>query len=205
MVSTSPQPKRTNDPHGLRRRVLDTAAELFQSKGFNATGMQDIAQGAGVTSGAMHHHFPTKKAIALAVLRERVAPSVEEAWIAPLLAAPSTADGVAVVFGTIQEGLDARGTVRGCPLNNLALELSLADPDLRAEIQRVFTDWRAAVAAKVRSDQAAGRCLHLDPDDFATFAVAAYSGAMAISKAEQGTDALKVCGARLIEEAHGAT
>ncbi len=183
--------KRTNDPEGTRRRVLDVAAETFQARGYHATGMHDLMRQAGVTGGALYHHFPTKKALGLAVIAERVAEQVRETWIAPVLAAPTAAAGIRAVLADIAAGLDARGAVTGCPLNNLALELSLSDADFRGEIQAVFARWRTALAGKLRAD---GRA---DPDGLAAFVVAAYSGAMAMAKADQTPEALTACARQL--------
>ncbi|TIW14393.1 MAG: helix-turn-helix transcriptional regulator, partial [Mesorhizobium sp.] len=79
--------KRTNDPDGLRKRVLDVAEASFQVRGYHASSLGDLMAAAGVTGGALHHHFPTKKALALAVIEERVSAAVEETWIAPVQAA----------------------------------------------------------------------------------------------------------------------
>ena len=107
--------RRTNDPEGLRRRVLDAAATLFQTRGYANTAMHDIAQAAGVTGGECHHHFPTKKSVAIAVVRERVREAVDETWIAPVPAAASVQEGVAQVFQTLQEGPDGSGPRQRLP------------------------------------------------------------------------------------------
>jgi AcrR family transcriptional regulator len=185
---------RTNDPAGMRKRVLDVAENLFQERGYHATSMHDVMAAAGVTGGALHHHFPSKKALGLAVIRERVAAAVAETCMAPVTAARSTADGIAAVFRTVAAGLDARGSVRGCPLNNLALELSLADPEFRGAIAAVFDDWRAAIAAKLRGE---GRAKAAEAEQLATFVMAAYSGAMTLAKAAQGTAPLKLTARQL--------
>ena len=127
----SSKSRRVNDPQGLRGRLLDAAASAFQSRGYNATTMHDVVAAAGATGGATYHHFATKKALGLAVVRERVAKEVDETWIQPIRTAKSTADGVLTVFARVIAELEVRGTVAGCPVNNLALELSLADPDFR--------------------------------------------------------------------------
>ena len=77
-MGKKPAPGRTrfNDPEAMRRRVLDAAAEAFQSHGYHSTSTHDIMRAAGVTGGAFHHHFPSKKALAVAVIRERVAKAV---------------------------------------------------------------------------------------------------------------------------------
>jgi AcrR family transcriptional regulator len=192
-----PARKRTNDPEAMRRRVLDVAALAFQSGGYHATSTHDIMRDAGVTGGALHHHFPTKKAIALAVLRERVAEAVELTWIEPVRSARTAADGVRNVFAAIVAALDEGGRVVGCPLNNLALELSLADAEFRNEMASVFDRWRHAIAEKLRADRAAGAVQHVPPEEVATLVVAAYSGAMAMAKAKQSTEPLKICARRL--------
>jgi AcrR family transcriptional regulator len=184
---------RRNDPQGLRNRILDAAAAMFQARGYHASAMHDLARSAGVTSGALHHHFPTKKALGLAVIRERVAEAVREAWLEPVLAAPTVADGVAEACGAIASGLEAQGRVQGCPANNLALELCFGDPEFRAALAEVFAEWRGVLAERFEEEgRSPGAAQAL-----ATFVVAAYSGAMALAKAEQSSRPLRVCAGAL--------
>jgi AcrR family transcriptional regulator len=68
-----PQP-----PHSLRaEQVAQTRAalvlagrRLFGEKGFRATSVDDLAREAGVTTGALYHHFPTKTALFEAVFEQ---------------------------------------------------------------------------------------------------------------------------------------
>jgi AcrR family transcriptional regulator len=197
MVDSSVRRGRSNDPEAMRRRVLDVAAAAFQTRGYHSTSTHDIMREAGVSGGALHHHFPTKKALGLAVIRDRVAQAVEETWIEPIRTAPTAAAGIGKVFHQIAAGIDARGTVLGCPINNLALELSLADPEFQHAVQSVFERWQTAVADKLRADQAAGVLTNVDPEALATFIVAAYSGAMAMAKAKQNSEPLGTCARQL--------
>jgi len=185
--------KRTNDPEGLRRRVLDVAEESFQARGYHASSLGNLMAAAGVTGGALHHHFPTKKALALAVIEERVAAAVEATWIAPVRAAPSAREGIRAVFEAVAAELEQQGYVRGCPLNNLAHELSLADDEFRAALASIFAGWRRAIADKMRADQQAGGEGGIDPDRFAVLAVATYSGAMSMAKTAQDAGVLREC------------
>jgi hypothetical protein len=52
-----PAPNRTrqNDPEGLRTRVLDAAADLFEVRGYHATSVKDLMQATGVSGGALPH------------------------------------------------------------------------------------------------------------------------------------------------------
>jgi AcrR family transcriptional regulator len=181
----------------MRRRVIDAAAAAFQSHGYHATSTHDIMHAAGVSAGALHHHFPTKKSIGLAVIHERVALAIEETWIAPLRSAPTTIEGVSIVFRRIAAALDDRGQVLGCPLNNLALEISLGDTELRSAIKEIFRRWHAAIADKLRADLDSGVLQGMVPEELATLIVSCYSGAIAIAKAEQGSQPLKRCATQL--------
>jgi TetR/AcrR family transcriptional repressor of nem operon len=196
MTEEARRRKRTNDPEGLRQKILDVAEAAFQEKGYHATSLGDLMTAAGVTGGALHHHFPTKKAIGLAVISERVAAAVEETWIRPVSAATSARDGVRTVFTMIADELDAQGFVRGCPLNNLAHELALADPDFRAALERIFARWRDIIADKGRSDRDEAAT---DPDGFAALTVAIYSGAMSMAKTAQDASVLRLCAKRFLE------
>jgi AcrR family transcriptional regulator len=184
---------RTNDPEGMRAHLLDVAFTAFTTHGYHSTSVHDLKQQAAVSSGALAHHFPTKRELGLAVLRDRVAQAVEETWIAPIRTAKSAAEGVAAVFEAIISGLDAQGFVTGCPLNNLALELSREDDEFGALIDAIFVRWRQAIADRLKADLDAGVLAGIDPAETATLVVATYSGAMAMAKAGQNAVPLRVC------------
>ncbi|MBA2672186.1 TetR/AcrR family transcriptional regulator [Ramlibacter sp.] len=182
--------KRTNDPEGTRRRVLDVAALAFQAGGYHATSVHDIVALAEVSPGALHHHFASKKAIGLAVIQERIAQTIYDTWTQPVAGARTAFDGVLAVMDSIAQSLDARGTVLGCPLNNMALELA-PDPDFRPAIQALFAEWTTALERKLVADGAAAS--GAEAHDLALMIVASYSGAIGMAKAAQASEPLKAC------------
>ncbi|MGD2118812.1 MAG: TetR/AcrR family transcriptional regulator [Chromatiales bacterium] len=48
----------------LKNQVLDTALELFSERGYFNTSIHDIRRAAGVSTGAIYHHFHNKEALA---------------------------------------------------------------------------------------------------------------------------------------------
>lgn len=48
--------------------ILEAATHLFSKTGYDATGVADICQAAGVSKGAFYHHFPTKQAVFMELL-----------------------------------------------------------------------------------------------------------------------------------------
>lgn len=186
-------PARKNDPEGVRARFLDVAAELFQGRGYCATGMQAIFEEAGVTAGAFYHHFEGKKDLAMAVIEERVAAEVEQTWIAPVREANTTLDGVTSVFKNIASQLESRRAVRGCPLNNLTLELAFADPDFQERLAKVFAHWQSEIEAKLKRDMTEQVLARSKPGPLAAYIIAVYSGAMALCKVQQSAAPLLLC------------
>lgn len=51
---------------GTRGRILEAALQLFRDRGFEATTMREIAETAGVATGAAYYYFDSKDAIVLA-------------------------------------------------------------------------------------------------------------------------------------------
>lgn len=63
-------PRRTRaESEATAEAVLTTAARLFAADGFAAVGLEAVARAAGVTRGAVYHHYPSKQALFLAVVR----------------------------------------------------------------------------------------------------------------------------------------
>ena len=62
---------------GRRDDVLEAAASLFASKGYDATSIRDIAQQVGLMSGSLYHHFASKEDILLHVHAKGVAQVTE--------------------------------------------------------------------------------------------------------------------------------
>ena len=63
---------RAHDAEGARQTILDAAEEVFAEKGFEGASLEEIAQRAGYTRGAIYKHFSSKavRARALAILGE---------------------------------------------------------------------------------------------------------------------------------------
>lgn len=56
-----------------RENVLTAALQVFSQYGYSATTLEDVAQAAGVTRGAIYHHFGGKEELYKALVTERSA------------------------------------------------------------------------------------------------------------------------------------
>lgn len=52
-----------------REEILAIAADLFAARGFATTTVRDIADGAGILSGSLYHHFDSKESMVDEILR----------------------------------------------------------------------------------------------------------------------------------------
>jgi AcrR family transcriptional regulator len=69
--------------------LTKAARELFAEQGFSATSRDQIARRAGVTRGALYHHFESKAALAAAVVAE-----LEDELVERVVSAAAEGDGV---------------------------------------------------------------------------------------------------------------
>jgi AcrR family transcriptional regulator len=110
-----------------RTRVLTAAAEVFARTGFLAASMNDIVDQAGVTKGAVYFHFPSKEALAVAIVEEQFQqwPMVVEA-----LARHSPNALVSIVALTYEVGSRFRDDVLVTAGVRLSFERGLVNADM---------------------------------------------------------------------------
>ncbi len=65
------QPRSRPETLARRRDILDAASEIFGAKGFTGGTLQEIADQVGMTHAGILHHFGSKDALLLEVLRHR--------------------------------------------------------------------------------------------------------------------------------------
>lgn len=65
-VRTTPRTQRERSEE-TTRALVEAARELFARRGYEATLLEDVARSAGVTKGAMYHHFRGKRELFRAV------------------------------------------------------------------------------------------------------------------------------------------
>jgi len=71
-MKSTPKPENARVEQGLQTvaRILAVAREMFAKQGYAATAMEDVVAQAGVTRGALYHHFTGKKGLFLAVFEQ---------------------------------------------------------------------------------------------------------------------------------------
>ena len=103
-------------------RILDSAYELFSTRGVRAVGVDDVIVRAEVAKATLYRHFPSKDALVLAFLERREA-LWTRGWIeAETRRRAATArDRLLAIFDLFDEWF-RRGDFEGCSFVNILLE-----------------------------------------------------------------------------------
>jgi AcrR family transcriptional regulator len=144
-----------------RGRILEVAAECFMRTGYDATGVAEICERAGVSKGAFYHHFPTKQAAFLALM---------EQWLsgvdAPLRAARVPGAPIAQQLVGIAQIVDpvfvvAQGQI---PMFLEFWRQAAKDPEVWQATIEPYRRFRAAFASLVSEGIADGSLRPMDAD-----------------------------------------
>uniref|UniRef100_UPI0037C94893 TetR/AcrR family transcriptional regulator n=1 Tax=Leucobacter aridicollis TaxID=283878 RepID=UPI0037C94893 len=167
-------------PLSTKEKLLEQAVRLFAERGYAGVSLEDIAQAAGFTKGAVYSHFGSKEQTFLAVLRAATEDhaSLGVAQERPAEAGPGGADVAAEAgdggAGAAAGGAGAAGAAAGAPESaddpalqppsrtgpqqlaqavTLALEAMLfgrRTPERREEVRGIVADLIEALAAAKR-------------------------------------------------------
>ena len=165
-----------------RERLVETARQLFLARGFEATSVADILREARVNSGSLYYFFKTKEELLLAVLDlyvEKLHPWVLD----PIF--EREPDPIARVFAVLEgyrQMLSMTECRQGCPIGNLALEMSDRSEAVRERIALNFDNWRKAIRQCLLD---AGDRLpsEVDADKLATFILTVMEGGVMQARA----------------------
>jgi TetR/AcrR family transcriptional repressor of nem operon len=159
-----------------RRAILDAALPVFRAHGYAAASLNQIIGASGLTKGGFYFHFPSKQALALAVLEDHQRRALEE---------------VRREIGTHERAVDrlfatprviARRTEAGggpAAMRKLTEELA-RDPDLRDVVCGSIRIWIEHAAEQFRAAQAEGTVR--DDIDAATFAEVAVGASVGVQE-----------------------
>ena len=171
-------------PVQTRERLMNAAFEEVYHNGFQGSDLKAILAKAGVTKGALYHHFDGKEALGHAVIEQVIARITQDKWLAPL---DDVDDPIDALLGILDDTGTSDAEINGgCPLNNLAQEMSPLDESFRRRLSEIFTNWIGGVADALRLGQINGKVRNdIDARDTATFFIATYEGYISLAKTAQ--------------------
>jgi TetR/AcrR family transcriptional repressor of nem operon len=189
------------NPDQTRRRILEAAFIEMYRNGFQGMRLDEVTAASELTKGALYHHFPNKQALGYAVVEEIIRPMMEAIWLEPLQQASDPLQGLVNVIEHMPEAKPSEMMIQyGCPLNNLAQEMSPLDEGFRQRLDQVFNIWHQVISDALQTARSKGIIREdIDCEDTATFVMAAMEGCIGIAKNAQSVDRLMACNRGLMQ------
>ncbi len=189
------------NPDATRARILEAAFQEIHLKGFQGMRLDEVLRTTGLTKGALYYHFPNKMALGYAVVDEVIYAIVESMWREALELAE---DPIQAMIDTLRDEMTcemaADVILRGCPLNNLAQEMSPLDEGFRQRLDAVFEHWSGWIVDALKRGQEAGKVRHdVDPQATSMFLIAAMEGCVGMAKNAQSMERLLSCTSSLMD------
>ncbi|MDQ8202429.1 TetR/AcrR family transcriptional regulator [Pelagicoccus sp. SDUM812003] len=175
-------------PEATRAKILQTAFELFHQRTFSGTSVNEIVEKAGITKGALFHHFKGKLELGYAVVDELLREEIRLSWDEKL---KNTDDPITrlreILRGFADEMRESPEMLCcGCPVNNLTQEMSSIDDTFRQKLQTVYADWIGAIENALRIGIEAGTVRSdISPSSVAATIVAIFEGSVGLIKVHQ--------------------
>ncbi len=164
-----------------RRRIVEKAAGVFNTKGYFGSSMNDLVRETGLEKGGIYNHFASKEELALeafdyatGTMRERFQAALEgkERALERLFA-------VIDVLGGLAEDPPVAG---GCPILNTAVESDGAHMELKERAREAMSGWLRLIGGIIKEGVRKGELRSdTDPRETASVVVATLEGAVMLS------------------------
>ena len=191
-----------NKPVDTRKKIIDAAFKEIYKHGYQGMRIDQVLKNTDLKKGALYYHFSSKQELGYAVLDEDIAKKGEEMWIEPLNNFVDPLDGIYTLFIQNENaskriwGDDVFNL--GCPVNNLAQEMSPIDEGFRERIVGMFKFWKGALTDALKKGQQKGIVdLSINTEDSAMFILTIIEGAWGLTKVHQDKEVYLSCGREL--------
>ncbi len=177
-----------------KEQILQVACELIHRQGFNNTSLEEILRESGVGKGNFYYHYKSKDELGYAIL-DRLA-----LWTSQQLGREVFGRGddplqeVFDLFDLVVSMQREAGCVGGCPLGNLALELSDIHDGFRQRIGGIIESYRNLIANALAKAQAKGQLArNVHSERLAEFIFAGIEGGILLAKVRRDLTVLEGC------------
>jgi len=117
-----------------REEIIRKGAELIHAQGFNATGLQQILQTAGIPKGSFYFYFKSKEDFGLEIINyfNSIISAIFTRYLSDKKIPPLKR--LEALFEFFEAAFQKSGYALGCPIGNLSLELADTSERLRLHL-----------------------------------------------------------------------
>jgi TetR/AcrR family transcriptional repressor of nem operon len=164
-------------------QILDAATRLIHLRGFHNTSVDDILRESGVGKGNLYYYFGSKEALGFAALDRALAQIREQLVARSFLPDADPWQQLLGFLDAVVAHARQRGCAGGCPLGNLAIEMSDTHEPFRLRLHQAFGHLRQHIEAALQQARRQGS-LHPDAriPRLAAFVLAGVEGGFMLGK-----------------------
>ncbi len=172
-----------------RQRIIETAAPLFNQRGFEGCSIQDILDATGLEKGCLYRHFASKEELAAEAFRYALATVVKVRTHSPDQVEGSI-PRLRYIIKRFAEGPPIMPG--GCPLMNVAIDADDGNPVLRQLAREGIHNWKSSLCNIVEDGVSRGEIRNdVEPRRVANTIIATLEGALMISRIEGTKQAVR--------------
>ncbi len=172
-----------------RIKLLDAAFLEVYKFGYHGSATAKILKEAGVPKGSMYHHFSSKKALVLAVVKERILPKMDEFFHFERAQDETAFECIERTVRHI--GINKPLVTYGCPLYRLMVEMSSLDEDFDKAVNHGYAQFIIRLRRVLDSGIDDGEFQSFDTQEFAEFIITASWGRLSLSPSLSSSTAFK--------------
>ncbi|MEE9346467.1 MAG: TetR/AcrR family transcriptional regulator [Methylococcales bacterium] len=189
--------KTKSKPEDTRLKILNAAFKELHKHGYQGMRIDQVLKNTDLKKGALYYHFSSKQELGYAVLEEQIQKNMHKLWIEPLNNFTDPLEAIHSVF-VARDHWSNEFFNLGCPLNNLAQEMSPIDEGFRQRIETIFQNWQTAISDVLKKGQQQGIVDNsINTDDCACFILTSMEGALGMTKNHQSKEVFYSCGREL--------
>lgn len=171
-----------NKSEKTRQHIIETAAPLFNKKGYAGTSLSDIIENTGLTKGAIYGHFSNKDDLAVAAVVHNLKTVSAMIFSAAEMKNNSCDKLTAFAFAYL-EYYDRIMQSGGCPVLNAAVDSDDGNPAIRGKIKKFITMWNKTITDITSDGIRNGEISHsADPEEFSILFISLIEGGIMLSK-----------------------
>ncbi|HOD16390.1 MAG TPA: TetR family transcriptional regulator C-terminal domain-containing protein [Spirochaetota bacterium] len=176
-----------------KNRIIQKGAELVYLKGFNNTGIQEVLQAAEVPRGSFYFYFKNKEEFGLCLVDYFSSFIVSIAQKQMQQGAADPVEGLKNFFNMYIGLMNKQNFTCGCPIGNIAQEMSDLSDSFRNRIAGFFDQAKSMIQACIMEAQKTGRVgPDKDPAELSDFIFNSWEGALIDMKVTKSSRPLDV-------------
>ena len=167
-----------------REEIVQAGLKCLVEKGFNAVGVQDITDTAGVPKGSFYNHFVSKEALGVEIVERYGANQTRreiltDPSVPPLQRLRRHFDRISALFAESH-------FKRNCILGGFSAELANQSETIRESLRKLYGQWTKDIEATIAEAQIKGEIANkTKASDLAAFLLDSYEGALLRARVER--------------------